>query len=342
MDIEELKKLAGIDEKDIERRKNYFLISGRDEELLRRLGEVLDKHADEVIDAFYEHLLGFEETRKFFPDAATVKRVKVLQKNYFKRLTKGEYDLKYFEGRMRIGVIHDRLTLLPKWYIGAFNKYLQIVMPLVFKELGYKEETVEMLESFVKIIFYDMSIAIIAYISAREAKLRESEEKFRSLFEQSNDVIFIHELDGRLIDVNERVVELLGYRKEEILKIPVPKLFLADEYPKFLKAFDEINKRGFVHFESALLRKNGERVFVDVNSRIVEFGGQRVVQMIIRDITERKKAEEDLRERLKELETFHRVAVGRELKMVELKEQIERLEAKIKELESSRAALPYR
>ncbi len=271
MDIEELKKLAGIDEKDIERRKSYFLISGRDEELLRRLGEVLDKHADEVIDAFYEHILGFEETRKFFPDAAAIERVKVRQKEYFKRLTKGDYNLEYFEGRMHIGVVHDRLKLLPKWYLGAYSKYLQIVMPLVFKELGYSKETVEMLESFVKIIFYDMSIAITAYIFSREAKLKESEEKFRSLFEQSNDVIFIHELDGRLIDLNERTADLLGYGKEEILNIPVPKLFSADEYPKLLKAFDEINKRGFVHFESALLRKKRGTCF-----RRCEFEDRRV------------------------------------------------------------------
>ncbi len=303
------KKLAGIDEREVEERKRFFLFSKRDEELLRRLGEVLDGHSDEIIDAFYEHLLSFPETKAFFPDEATMERVKALQKNYFIRSTKGNYDSQYFNNVLRTGMAHDRISLLPKWYLGAYNKYLQIVRPIIQRELGNTDETIDMVKSFRKIILLDMSYAITAYIFAREAELRAREQKFYGLFEQSNDAIFIHDLSGRLLEVNERSVDLLGYTKDEIVTIPVAKLFPAEEHQKFQDAVDEINKRGVVRYECVLLRKDAKRVFVDINSRIVEFSGQRLVQMIIRDITERKRAEEELLRRKKELEALYVVSV---------------------------------
>jgi len=331
MRLEELRR-HGIDEREVELRKRFFVLKKEDEELLKKIGEVLDRHADEIIEKFYEHLLSFPETKAYFKDKETINRVKGYQKAYFKRLTKGNYDLKYFEERLKIGVAHDRIKLPVKFYIGAYNKYHDIVIPKICKEHGYNDcEATLPLSAFLKIILLDMSLAIDAYIAAREAKLAESEEKFRALFEQSNDIIFIHNLSGKLIEVNQKTTDALGYTKEEILKIPLERLFPKEEHQKFQKAVEEINRRGFVHFESALLRKDGNHVFVDVNSKVIEFGGQKLIQMIIRDITERKKAEEELKTRVQELEEFHRLTVGREMKMIELEKKVKELEEKLKE-----------
>src|SRR3989304_5936498 len=108
MKPEELRRLLGMDEKEVGLRKKFLELTPKDEEPLKKIGEVLDKHADEIIEKFYEHLLSFPETKAYFKDKETLKRVKGYQKAYFKRLTKGDYDLKYFEERLKIGEAHDR------------------------------------------------------------------------------------------------------------------------------------------------------------------------------------------------------------------------------------------
>src|SRR5436190_511370 len=75
-------------------------------------GNALAKeYADPVIDAFYEHLLSFDETAAFFREPAVLERVKRLQKEYFLRLTAGDYEEEYVENRLSIGAVHERIGL---------------------------------------------------------------------------------------------------------------------------------------------------------------------------------------------------------------------------------------
>ena len=127
--------------------------------------------------------------------------------------------------------------------------------------------------------------------------LKESEEKYSNLFHCSNDAIFIHDLDGNIIDSNPKVLELFGYTKSEMASITVPMLHPVDALKKSKQAFDTIIREGFVSFEIEFKRKNGEIFSAEVSSSLFKVGGQKVIQGIVRDITERKLAEEALREK---------------------------------------------
>ena len=76
-----------IDDGELDRRKAFLEITADDVGNLVGINDLAQRYADAVIEDFYSHLLGFEETRKFFADPQVLKRVKNLQKDYFLRLT---------------------------------------------------------------------------------------------------------------------------------------------------------------------------------------------------------------------------------------------------------------
>jgi len=129
-----------------------------------------------------------------------------------------------------------------------------------------------------------------------EKSLRENEEKYRNLFQNSHDAIFIHDPSGNIIDVNNRVLSLFGYKKSEILSLTIDKLLPVDALPKSAQAFKEISKKGYVDFEINFKKKNGCIFPAAVSSSLFEIGSRKVIQGVVRDISERRQAEQNLRE----------------------------------------------
>ena len=129
-----------------------------------------------------------------------------------------------------------------------------------------------------------------------ERRLFESESKYRSLFESSTDGIFILDLEGRFIDANPAAYTRLGYIREELLSLDIRELdspAFASRVPERLR---QLREQGVAMFESAHRRKDGSVMPVEVNSRLLDYGGRKVYFSIIRDISERKQAEEALSE----------------------------------------------
>lgn len=155
-----------------------------------------------------------------------------------------------------------------------------------------------------KITHYQGVILDITMRKHAEEALLESEEKYSSLFQRSIDGIFIHDMDGNIIDANQRVLELFGYTESELASIKVPSLHPINALEKSKWAFETINQRGSVRFEIEFRKKNGQVFLAEVSSSLFDIGGRKVVQGIVRDITERKRAEAELkkyREHLEEL-----------------------------------------
>lgn len=189
------------------------------------------------------------------------------------------------------------------------------------------------LEKIVKMLIKrDMELSLLEeslekQIKQRTAELRESEERYRVIFEKAGDAIFIETLDGKIIDVNSKACELLGYSKEELTSLEV-KDIVPPETREMLPRIVEQIKTGFFHAETVNITKEGKAVPVDITAVLLEIKAAKRVVAFVRDISERKKAEDQLREKMKELEEFHDLAVGRELKMVELEKEIERLKGR--------------
>ena len=138
-----------------------------------------------------------------------------------------------------------------------------------------------------------------------EEALRQSEQKYRELFENANDIIFILDFDGTILSCNAAASKTYGYEPEQMTGLNIESLLDPDYLPvvrqlirKRLNNMDVQNPQEFLTYT-----KNGEAVWVEVNARIMKENGRQVsVHGIARNITERKKMQEALKKRELELE----------------------------------------
>lgn len=128
-----------------------------------------------------------------------------------------------------------------------------------------------------------------------EEALQVSEGKYRSLFEQAGDAIFIIDAETRkILEVNQEAADRLGYTREELLSMEVDQLNPPEEFARNEEIVRKLREIGMVRFERLHLRKDGSAMPVEVNSILLEQDGRIVYQSIARDITERKAAELEL------------------------------------------------
>ncbi|MBW1746293.1 MAG: PAS domain S-box protein, partial [Deltaproteobacteria bacterium] len=143
------------------------------------------------------------------------------------------------------------------------------------------------------ILYYKGIIENITDRIKTDQVIKESEEKYRNLFHYSNDGIFIHDLQGNIIDINQKGLDLLGYTEKEMLSLKVEDFYPPEASEKAKWAFETIIDKGFVNFEIKFKRKNGDIFIVDVSSSLFNLNELKVVQGIVRDITLKKRAEKE-------------------------------------------------
>jgi PAS domain S-box-containing protein len=120
--------------------------------------------------------------------------------------------------------------------------------------------------------------------------LQESEERYRALFEHANDAIFVENLDDRIVDVNRRACELMGYSRQELLGMQVADLVAPElRGPAGNIVSNELALYSSAPFESVNYHRDGSRIPVEVS--ISRFGDGDLALAIVRDIGERKRAE---------------------------------------------------
>ena len=127
LDSRRYMKVLRLDEAELRSRRAFFELTDADLARLSALRPFAEKYTDVVVESFYQLLLSHIETKKFFPDEATIRRVKRAQRDYFLGLFSGKCDLAYVEDRLRVGTAHERIGLSTKWYLGAYRKYMELI-----------------------------------------------------------------------------------------------------------------------------------------------------------------------------------------------------------------------
>ncbi|HEV8149882.1 MAG TPA: PAS domain S-box protein [Gemmatimonadales bacterium] len=128
--------------------------------------------------------------------------------------------------------------------------------------------------------------------SAQQKALRQSEARYRHVLEQASDGIVLAQDDGHLIMVNQRACEMLEYAESELLRLRLTELYAPGELERLPPASDQLSRTSVVLRERRLVRSDGSTFDAELSVRRTEEG---LVQAIIRDITERRRAEEALR-----------------------------------------------
>ena len=167
------------------------------------------------------------------------------------------------------------------------------------------------------ILIYFLVYRNLVSIKRSETDLKESERKFREIFNKANDMISVNVMydggiPGKFLEVNEVVSKRLGYTKEELLNMTPSDLVSPEKSNLIQVNAEKLFKQGHNTFEIVLVTKEGKEIPVEINNHFIDYNGKRVSLAVSRDITDRKKAEEQLKSSLEEKivllrEIHHRV-----------------------------------
>jgi PAS domain S-box-containing protein len=131
-----------------------------------------------------------------------------------------------------------------------------------------------------------------------EEALRQSEESYRDLVENANDIIYTHDLDGKLTSWNRAGEIILGYTREEILSMNIAQIVVPEQLPRAREMIArKVVEGGRTAYELDVFAKDGRRLTMEISSRLAQQPGQTPrVQGMARDVTERKRVEAALQE----------------------------------------------
>jgi len=154
-----------------------------------------------------------------------------------------------------------------------------------------------------KILYVDGIMEDITERKRMEEALQESEEKYRSLFEDANDAILLADTEtGYVLDANREAERLLGYSKKEIRNMHQSQLHPPDKADYYKDHFGKhVEARHIVDYDAEVIRKDGTIVPVYLSASVIQLHGRKLIQGIFRDVTEVKRVQEALQEKTRQL-----------------------------------------
>jgi len=293
--VERVARLLGIDSSELKDRLRYIDLSEEEINLLKRLSkELTQEDLKRILDEFYEHLKGFEKTKKI-TEKVSLKTLKEKQVRHLREILEAQYDLQYALKRLKVGLVHEREGVDIFLYMSAFAKWFELVANILKSKVPQRDLVPALIALF-KALTLDMTLSVDAYYYARI--LKSTEAKYRTLIDAVKDgVVLIDVNTKRIIDINSTMEDLIGDKSEYLVGKEAHSLFPEELEPimrqkcqLYLSKGEGIS--GVVHIEN---RKTREWIPVEISLGNYTFEGKRYVVMIFRDIREKLSHEEHIR-----------------------------------------------
>jgi PAS domain S-box-containing protein len=170
-----------------------------------------------------------------------------------------------------------------------------------------------------------------------------------SLIKNAPDPVFVSDLEGKILQANDAVFALLGFRPDELIEQSLSRIISSDETREFLAALREVVERGVTRNARLNPRSaSGEVIPTTLNASALRDPGGKVIGAIgiLRDmrayaqvVHDLEKSKSELQDKILDLEKFEEVVVGRELKMIVLEKDLERLRKEVERLGAGRGRI---
>ena len=165
-----------------------------------------------------------------------------------------------------------------------------------------------------------------------ENALKESEARFKAIFKESMDGMFLAEAGTRRFFMcNPIFCQMLRYTEEELTRMTLDDITPKKDLPFVLARLERLSKGEIKLGAGFPLKRNDDSIiYADVNASQITLLGKKYLMGSFRDITESKILQDELKERMQDLERFSKFAVDRELRMEELEKKLKELQEKLK------------
>ena len=166
-------------------RLEYLKIDQETRGLLRDFLPLLEGNLKEILNAFYGHITQWPDLKTLAGDEQKIRRLKAAQHQHWTTLFSGRFDEDYFRRSTAIGQAHERIGLLPRWYMGGYLFTLMRITEILGKQYRRKPELlVKTIQAVLKAVFLDMDLAVTVYIDAGAENVAKETQKLASLLEQ--------------------------------------------------------------------------------------------------------------------------------------------------------------
>ncbi|MDA9437815.1 hypothetical protein XH98_01530 [Bradyrhizobium sp. CCBAU 51745] len=160
-------------------RLRFMGIAPRTGELLREFWAIAEPAVPRILDGFYRHVTSEPQLAALIGN--DIPRLKSAQGTHWARLFNGRFDAEYLKGVRAIGMIHNKIGLEPRWYIGGYNFVLNQLVALATRRYRWRQRRLcEILSAVNCAVMLDMEIAISVYQEAMLAERERRQEKVRA------------------------------------------------------------------------------------------------------------------------------------------------------------------
>lgn len=169
MEFENRKKLLGFTQEDIYN--------------LKKVGPRISSIIDPLVDKFYEQQTAIDDVELIIGDLDTLARLRAAQRQYIIGLFCGTYDMSYANNRLRIGLVHKRIGVEPKFYLSAMQMLKDLLNEGIYQIFANQEEAKNIVNSLEKLLMLDIQLVFDTYIRTLVTEVEVSKEKVENYAE---------------------------------------------------------------------------------------------------------------------------------------------------------------
>ncbi len=200
----ELCNLFQITPQDIQERKRFLQLHESDDADIGVIREVIATNIDAIVDEFYVHIALHQQMERFLSDRRTVDRLKQEQRKYLESFGRDINSAAYFEDRLRIGVVHEKIGLGQRWYLGSYSILFGIIASHIKTRLGLDTDAFQrLLFTMHKVFTLDAILTVETYHQAATQRL---DAILAQLTQAHNNLQELSRLDGLTGLVNRKFV----------------------------------------------------------------------------------------------------------------------------------------
>lgn len=285
----------GLDLGDIARRKCALEITDDDVARLRKVHPRLKPHQKQLVASFHEYLFHFPELKAMLEDPLKVERLRRAQISYFDRLTAGDYDAVYVKDRLRVGVVHQMIALEPKWYVGAYRKYLSGLIPVL--SMLFEDDPHEFFPTYdaiLKVICFDMVLALDTYFQADRAEIVRVKNYAEQIIASMPSGLMVVDADLKIRSINRAMCSMFKVRQDtdvigQSLTSVVWSRHLTERLKQSLMSGEQTRD-----LQVSVSDEGGKRYF-EFHLSTALLSQENVLLLMAQEITERVRSQEELR-----------------------------------------------
>lgn len=293
--VDQIAREIGLDSDDIAQRKATLELNDADIALLRKIHTRILPYQTDLVDAFHEYLTQFTTLRELLGDAEKSSRLKLAHVAYFNRMTEGTYDESYVKDRLRVGIVHQLIALEPKWYVGAFRKYLsQLVKVLAQVMKDEPENLFRAYDALIKVICLDMVLALDTYFQADRQEVLRVKNYAEQIIASMPSGLMVLGADLNIRSINRAMCRMFKVPAEgDVVGLPLTSVIHSQNLTDNVM---QILATGAARHDLVVSLPDGtglRHIEFDLSAALL--AQENVLLLMAEDITERVRSQEELR-----------------------------------------------